>query len=131
MVYDDAEAIFSEIRKSGDALFEDAIKVLIPSSTSLSSLSNTSESADLIGLNTTFFPRRDIVQIPKGALGALKSVAKESEVQELRDGSGAYVVMDGREGQGVVKPIGKDDEALVNGLATGVSGESAFLRYPG
>lgn len=147
MVYDDAEAIFSEIRKSGDALFEDAISILMPSSSPLSSLSDTIYSdntsststagltfanggADLIGLNTTFFPRRDIVKIPKEALGALKGPGKEYEVQELRDGSGAYVVMDGKEGQGVARPIGKNDVALVDGpgFAPGVSGKCAFFH---
>lgn len=143
MVYDDAEAIFSEIRKSGDALFEDAISILMPSSSPLSSLSDTIYSdstsptpltfanggADLVGLNTTFFPRRDIGKIPKEALGALKGPGKEYEVQELRDGSGAYVVMDGREGQGVTRPIAKNDVALVDGpgFAPGVSGKCAFF----
>lgn len=151
MVYDDAEAIFSEIRKSGDALFEEAISVLMPSSAPLSFLSHDlyattfptpsypsvaalnlasevyADGADLVGLNTTFFPRRDVVKIPKEVLGALNGIGKEYEVQELKDGSGAYVVMDGREGAGVVRPLGSNEDDGP-GIDTRVSGEWTLLK---
>lgn len=140
MVYDDAEVLYSEIRKSGDSLFETAAKVLMPSSVPLASLSDTLYSispsispdlnafkngAEIVGLNTTFFPRREIVKVSKDAF-------KDDEgfvVQGGKDESGkeAYVVMEALEGAGVARPLAAS--AAKGIVDTGVSGESIHHYY--
>ncbi|KAI8992732.1 glycosyl hydrolases family 38 N-terminal domain-containing protein [Trametes punicea] len=65
MVYEDAEKLYAEVRKEGETLIEEAFKAIFPPSTSVSDpVFKTKEGGDLIGYNTTFHPRRDIVEVP-------------------------------------------------------------------
>jgi alpha-mannosidase len=64
MVYDDAEQLYSEVRKDCQALLEDALGVLLSDSVPLSGNSSISQPFNVIAVNTTSFARRDIVKIP-------------------------------------------------------------------
>jgi alpha-mannosidase len=79
MVYEDAEVLYAEVKKDGEAILEEALCVLFPGSVPvLPSMRSKSlgGSSKIIALNTTFFPRWDIIRIPSlGKAGpALKSL---------------------------------------------------------
>jgi alpha-mannosidase len=93
MVYDDAEVLYAEVKKDGEALLEDAFSVLFPNSVPLT-LSTRSKSmagsSKIMAYNTTFFPRWDIVKIPLAkAGGALKSLV----LQASDNGKEGYAIM--------------------------------------
>ncbi|THH17029.1 hypothetical protein EW146_g3709 [Bondarzewia mesenterica] len=96
MVYEDAEKLYSEIRESGGALLDEAFRTLFPSSLPLSS--DLPSEASLVGINTTFFPRREIIKVPVS--DATKAL-KDSVMQTSKDGSVGYVLMECVEGSNV------------------------------
>ncbi|CAL1697504.1 unnamed protein product [Somion occarium] len=88
MVYKDAEILYSEVRKDGKRLIEEAFKALFPTSAQ-------SGPGSIIAYNSTFFPRRDVVKIPlKGSASRLRSQV----VQASKDGSCGYALLDGTNG---------------------------------
>ncbi|KAI0061336.1 glycoside hydrolase family 38 protein [Artomyces pyxidatus] len=103
MVYDDAEQLYSEVRKDGEALLEDAFSVLYPSSLPLNSttVDKLTRASTLVGYNTTFFPRRDVVKVPLS--GPAKALGG-SVLQTSKDGSVGYVLMDCLQGGNLVTP---------------------------
>lgn len=127
MVYDDAQKLYEEVAKSGKALLEDAFSVLFPGSVSITSPSFKNQAfklGELVAVNTTFLPRREIVRVPTAGLRA----ARGEVVQTSRDGKDAYVVMEcAGEGQGkegnayaMVKDVGG---ASLKNVPAPVSGE--------
>ncbi|KAF8228013.1 glycoside hydrolase family 38 protein [Tricholoma matsutake] len=94
MVYEDAEKLYAEVRKSGEALLNQAFDVLLgtgnsalTSSTNFKALpSNTT----IIGYNTTFFRRFDIVEVPLSGAGA---GLRSRVLQTSSDGKIGYTVM--------------------------------------
>ena len=104
MVYDDAEKLYAEVRKDGEALIEEAFKAIFPPSVSLADPAfKTKKSGTVVGLNTTFFPRRDIVEIPlSGAASRLRSQV----VQASKDGTTGLALMDCAAGGGVAYGTG-------------------------
>jgi alpha-mannosidase len=111
MVYDDAEKLYAEVRHDGEALLEEAFDVLFPISVSLSLSTPTKKlkgPGDIIAFNTTFFPRRDVVELP--LIGSLKTKfsamsTKENVVQASNDGRVGYVLMDCAQGRSVGAPF--------------------------
>ncbi|KAG5643659.1 hypothetical protein DXG03_000539 [Asterophora parasitica] len=93
MVYDDAEKLYAEVRKDGENLLDEAFGVLFPDSISLNSTTNLKSlpgSGKIVGFNTTFFRRSDIIEIPLvGASPAIKSQV----LQTSSDGKVGYAVM--------------------------------------
>jgi alpha-mannosidase len=96
MVYDDAEKYYAEVKKDGEAMLEEAFKVLFPKHSS--SLTSNAGGA-LVGYNSTFIPRREVVRVENAAsfVGQL--------AQTAADGTG-YALMDAPEGATVARPIG-------------------------
>ncbi|KAI0654605.1 galactose mutarotase-like domain-containing protein [Cubamyces menziesii] len=99
MVYDDAEKLYAEVSKEGEALIEEAFKAIFPPSTSLADPNiKTKKSGTLVGFNTTFFPRRDIVEVP---LVGSASKLRSQVVQASKDGTVGLALMDCTAGGGV------------------------------
>jgi alpha-mannosidase len=65
MVYEDAEILYAEVQKAGGELIEEAFEVLFPSSVPLGPGPPAKSLGDekIIGYNTTFFPRVEVVRI--------------------------------------------------------------------
>jgi len=93
MVYDDAEKLYAEVRKDGEALLDEAFGVLFPDSVELTRSSNPkalSASGKILGFNTTFFRRSDVIEVPiVGASAGLKSQVLQTSI----DGKVGYAVM--------------------------------------
>ncbi|KAG6847892.1 hypothetical protein H0H93_005147, partial [Arthromyces matolae] len=93
MVYEDAEKLYAEIAKDGQAMVEEALHVILPFSVPLDANTNPksiSSSGTIVGFNTTFFRRSDVIQVPLiGAGSALKSQV----LQTSNDGTVGYAVM--------------------------------------
>lgn len=106
MVYEDAEKLYSEVMRDGKAILEEAFDALLVGSTPVDP--NTPFQAPakgkVIAINTTPFPRREVVRIPLNGSGG-KSL-RGSAVQIAADGQTGYVLMDAREGTGIAQPIG-------------------------
>lgn len=94
MVYDDAEVLYAEVRKEGDALIEEAFEALLQSSSPLSPTAKAS-SGNLVAWNTTPFARRDVVKVP---LGGGSAKLRSRMVQTSKDGKEGYALMDCSEG---------------------------------
>ncbi|KAI0085525.1 glycoside hydrolase family 38 protein [Irpex rosettiformis] len=103
MVYDDAEKLYAEVRKDGEALLEAAFKTLFPDSVPLSKATNARSPGTIVAYNTTFFPRRDVIQV---LLSGKTSGLKSQVVQASADGSVGYALMDCSEGEHVARPSG-------------------------
>ncbi|TFK83854.1 glycoside hydrolase family 38 protein [Polyporus arcularius HHB13444] len=104
MVYDDAEKLYAEVRKDGEILLEEAFKAIFPPSVSLSDPSfKSKKTGTIVGFNTTFFPRRDIVEVPlSGAAQRLKSQV----VQTAKNGASGFALLDCSAGGGVAYGTG-------------------------
>ncbi|KAF8064431.1 glycoside hydrolase family 38 protein [Lyophyllum atratum] len=93
MVYDDAEKLYAEVRKDGESLLDEAFGVLFPDSVGLTRSSNPkalSASGRIVGFNTTFFRRSDVIEVLiVGASAGLKSQV----LQTSSDGKVGYAVM--------------------------------------
>ncbi|KAA1467023.1 hypothetical protein DENSPDRAFT_876986 [Dentipellis sp. KUC8613] len=124
MVYDDAEKLYGEVRKDGGALLEDALSAIFPSSLPLTpeTVSQLTRASTLIGINTTFFPRRDVVPI---SLAGSAKVLGGNVVQTAKDGSVGYALMDGSQGGNVVSPGALPAEA--NPVSVASNGPGHFV----
>jgi alpha-mannosidase len=121
MVYDDAEKLYNEIKQDGEAILEEALSVLFPNSMPLTPNTRSKAlggSAKVVALNTTFFPRLDIVQVPL-ATSSGSGWGSKSAVQEIRqqvmqtseDGKVGWGVMQcGRGGGGVGELVTPSNE---------------------
>lgn len=99
MVYDDAEVLYEEVRKDGKALIEKAFRAIFPDSLAISDPAvKSKKSGRLVGFNTTFFPRRDIVEVPLSG-GAAR--LRPQVVQASKDGSVGLALMDCAAGGGI------------------------------
>ncbi|KAG5338322.1 hypothetical protein C0989_007560 [Termitomyces sp. Mn162] len=93
MVYDDAEKLYAEVHKDGEALLDDAFRVLFPDSVVLKASTNLEALppiGKIIGFNTTFFRRSDIIEVP---LVGANSDLKSQVLQTSSDGTVGYAVM--------------------------------------
>lgn len=111
MVYDDAEKLYAEVRKDGEAMLDEAFSVLFPDSRPMTATS-VSNIQQLIAYNTTFFPRQQVVKVPfnrsKGARSQSLQVSRTEDV--------AYCVM-GAKAAGPSQAISDlHDIAPVSGL---------------
>ncbi|KAL4267030.1 glycosyl hydrolase 38 family protein [Pleurotus pulmonarius] len=88
MVYDDAEKLYAEVRKDGDAMLDEAFSVLFPDSRPMTS-ATVSNIQQLIAYNTTFFPRQQVVKVPFSRSKGVRSQA----LQVSRTDDVAYCVM--------------------------------------
>ena len=67
MVYEDAEALYAEVKKGCEEILEEAFCVLFPGSVPVQSSMRSKSlggSSKIIAFNTTFFSRWDIIRIP-------------------------------------------------------------------
>ena len=118
MVYEDAEKLYAEVAKEGKALLEEAFKAIFPPSLSLTDPAfKSKKTGTVLGFNTTFFPRRDVVEVPlSGAASRLRSQV----VQTSKDGSVGLALMDCTAGGGVAYGSGMyADCKPVSGLRLG------------
>jgi alpha-mannosidase len=93
MVYDDAEVLYAEVKKDGEALLEEAFSVLFPSSVPLTQSTRSKSlagSCKIVAYNTTFFPRWDIIKVPLAKAG---SGLKAQVLQASDDGKEGYAIM--------------------------------------
>ncbi|KAF9447763.1 glycoside hydrolase family 38 protein, partial [Macrolepiota fuliginosa MF-IS2] len=93
MVYDDAEKLYAEVSESGESLLDEALSILFPDSVPLaasSKLKYMKGHSKIIGYNTTFLPRWDIIKIP---LSTVNSSLKAQVMQASDDGKEGYAVM--------------------------------------
>ncbi|KAK7001722.1 glycoside hydrolase family 38 protein [Favolaschia claudopus] len=86
MVYDDAEKLYDEVREAGRKMLDDALDVILGGHTRLPSSAWALD--QLVAYNTTFFPRREVVQAPLGN----SNNALRTQVAQL-DGNVGYVVV--------------------------------------
>ena len=103
MVYDDAEKLYAEVRKDGQDLLEEATAVLLPNSTSLSAEALARSKGEIIGINTTFFPRREIVEVP---LSSANSYVMNQVIHTSKDMSKGYALLNCLDGGHLAKPSG-------------------------
>jgi hypothetical protein len=93
MVYDDAEALYAEVRKVGEELLDEAFNVLCPKSFSQPQAwlkATNNHGGDILVFNTTPFPRTDVVKFP---LSTATSQLDSKVVQKLEDGKTGYAVI--------------------------------------
>ncbi|KAF7327956.1 Glycoside hydrolase family 38 protein [Mycena kentingensis (nom. inval.)] len=87
MAYDDAEQLYSEVRKDGKKMLDDALDVIL-GGVQLQSARHAQTLDQLVAYNTTFFPRREVISVP--VTGALRSHV----AQLSTDGKEGYAVVD-------------------------------------
>ncbi|KAF8671950.1 Alpha mannosidase, middle domain [Rhizoctonia solani] len=106
MVYEDAEKLYSEITKECKSILEEAFDTLLVGSTpiDLNTPFEISTPGKVLAVNTTPFPRREVVQVPLRSSGD-KSL-RTAAVQITSDSQTGYVLMDARDGVGIAQPIG-------------------------
>ena len=93
-MYEDAEVLYAEVKRDGEAILEEALCVLFPGSVPvIPSMRSKSlgGSSKLIGFNTTFFPRWDITRIP--SLSKAGPALKNLILQASEDGKEGYGIM--------------------------------------
>jgi alpha-mannosidase len=110
MVYDDAEKLYDEVRKDGEALLEAAFGVLFPPGSVALGAGTTTNlkalplSAEVVGYNTTFFPRSDVIQVPPAL-----STSQVVQTQTIGGAEVGYAVMSCAGGGGVGRFIGPEE----------------------
>lgn len=93
MVYEDAEVLYAEVKRDGEALIEEALSVLFPDSVPLTPATRSKSlagSCKIVAYNTTFFPRWEIIQIPLTKAG---TSLKSQILQASDDGREGYAIM--------------------------------------
>ncbi|KIJ05577.1 glycoside hydrolase family 38 protein [Paxillus involutus ATCC 200175] len=100
MVYNDAEQLYSEVRKDCQALLEEAFGVLLSGSVSLLGDVPSSQPFDLVAVNTMPFPRRDVIKIP---VSAVSQSLIPQPVQMSADGKHAYVLLQAQENEMIAR----------------------------
>lgn len=117
MVYEDAEVLYAEVAKDGTGLIEEAFQVLFPNSVPLTpetKLQPNTSLNQIIGYNSTFLSRREIVKIPLlGASAGLKTAVAQVD-EKTKAG---YAIMN----NGVL------DASVANNLTLHASGASQDL----
>lgn len=103
MVYDDAEKLYAEVRKDGEDLLEEAFAALFPKSVALSKASGVQGSGSIVGYNTTFFNRRDVVEV---SLTGSAASLRNKVVQASIDGLTGYALLDCSDGGRIARPTG-------------------------
>ena len=101
LVYEDAEAIYAEVKRDGELLVEEAFSVLIPKSVPLTPATTSkplSGSCKIVAYNTTFFPRWEIVKVPLTKAG---SQLKSHILQASDDCREGYAIMHCPKGAGL------------------------------
>ncbi|PPR01817.1 hypothetical protein CVT24_001681 [Panaeolus cyanescens] len=99
MVYEDAEVLYAEVKRDGEAVIEEAMSVLLPGSLPLAGIRSKYLAGDckIVAYNTTFFPRWDVVKVPLAKAGpALKGLV----MQATDNGREGYAVMHCAQGAG-------------------------------
>ncbi|KIK63743.1 glycoside hydrolase family 38 protein [Collybiopsis luxurians FD-317 M1] len=94
MVYQDAEKLYSEVKKDGEALLEEAFQVLYPNSVSLmpeTILQRNTSLNQIIGYNPTFLDRREVVTIPLS--GASTGLVQSAVAQVDQANKVGYAIM--------------------------------------
>jgi alpha-mannosidase len=91
MVYDDAEKLYEEVREAGEKMLDDALDVILGGHTRVPGVSSVTELDQLVAYNTTFFPRREVVQMPLPAAG--DSALRTQVAQLAADGKTGYAVV--------------------------------------
>ena len=125
LVYIDAEAIYAEVKRDGEALIEEAFSVLFPKSVPLTPATTSKPlagSCKIVAYNTTFFPRWEIIKVPLTKAGSL---LKSQILQASEGGREGYAVMHCAKGAGL-----GELENLSNALNAHlkpVSGEGSFI----
>jgi alpha-mannosidase len=106
MVYDDAEKLYSEVHEVGTAIIEEALEVLLGHSIPLlnADLIQSKTRGSIIGLNTTPFPRMEVVELP--LTQAYKARFKPEVVQVSKDKTKGYILVDGTRGAGLASATG-------------------------
>ena len=112
MVYDDAEQLYSEVRKDCQALLESALGVLLVDSVPLSGNSSISQPFNIIGVNTTPFARRDIVKIP---ISGTSQSLLPGPAQTTVDGKHGYVLLQTEENEILAQPAIVTEHGPVSG----------------
>ena len=107
MAYVDAEQLYSEVRKDGDAILEDALSALLSDSVPLSENSTISKPFNIIAVNTTPFARRDIVKMPLFGVG---QNLLPKPLQLTMDGKHGYVLLESHENEILSKPTALSTE---------------------
>lgn len=102
MVYEDAEKLYSEVSRDGQALLEEAFSAIFPNTTAVNANSIPKAYGEIIAYNTTFFPRRDVVQVPLSGASHLRSQV----VQVSKDGTTGYALLDCSDGGNVSRCSG-------------------------
>ncbi|KAF8750121.1 Alpha mannosidase, middle domain [Rhizoctonia solani] len=104
MVYEDAEKLYSEITKECKSILEEAFDTLLVGSTpiDLNTPFEISTPGKVLAVNTTPFPRREVVQVPLRSSGD-KSL-RTAAVQITSDSQTGYVLMDARDGLALRNP---------------------------
>ena len=100
MVYEDAEVLYAEVKRDGEALLEEAFSVLFPNSVPLTPTTRSKSlagSSKIVAHNTTFFPRCDIIKVPLAKAG---TSLKSQIFQAWDDGREGYAIMDCPKGAG-------------------------------
>ena len=101
LVYEDAEAIYAEVKRDGDLLVEEAFSVLLPKSVPLTPATTSkplSGSCKIVAYNTTFFPRWEIIKVPLTKAG---SQLKSQILQASDDCREGYAIMHCAKGAGL------------------------------
>ena len=125
LVYEDAEALYAEVKRDGELLIEEAISVLIPHSmplTPATALKSLSGSCKVIAYNATFFPRWDIIKVPLTKAG---SSLKSHILQASDDCREGYAIMHCAKGAGVGEL--KSPSNALHAHLKPVSGKAALL----
>jgi alpha-mannosidase len=128
MVYNDAEALYAEVKKDCEAILEEAFCVLFPGSVPIQPSMRSKSlggSSKMIALNTTFFPRWDIIRIP--SLSKAGPGLKNLVLQTSEDGKEGYAIMH-CPGGGSVGEL-KHPSSGLHELIKPVSGEIALQSF--
>jgi alpha-mannosidase len=126
MVYEDAEVLYAQVKRDGEAILDDALCVLFPGSVPVMPSMRSKSlggSSKVIGFNTTFFPRWDIIRIP--SLAKAGPALKNLILQASEDGKEGYGIMHCA-GGGSVGEL-KHPSSGLHELIKPVSGEFALF----
>jgi hypothetical protein len=92
LAYVDAEQYYAEVRKDGTELIEEAFKTLFPLSSPLDKTVKL-QNEEVIAINTTFIPRREVIEINAATEGAIQKADKTSAFAVVDSaGAGAGLV---------------------------------------
>lgn len=125
MAYDDAEKIYAEVAAKGSALLESALKALYPSSLPFKSSNSHSGGDELIAINTSPYPRRELVKI------SLESARERSDafIQLAGDSKGAWVLFENKSRAGAGENwTGTKSMKEVEEMKLGVEGRGARAK---